>query len=107
MSDACTEVKATFLILQERIALLSIACREDTTKTRLDEKCEAARKLHDKCIDKLLCADEKQLLMLIADVQAANQQLRKSVEQMGNMSKVIDSIADALSFSEKLVKLVG
>lgn len=107
MSNVCTEVKATFLILQEQIALLEIACQDETERGKLNDKYEAARKLHDKCIDKMLHADEKQLQSLIEGVETANEQLKKSVQEMGNMSKVIDAITDALTFSEKLIKLIS
>jgi hypothetical protein len=107
MANALLDVQNTFTTLNANYNMLRAACQTDQQRTDLAAQYEAAETAYNKCVNKMLADDDAAVATLSTELKAANEQIVKSVQQMGNMSKVIDDITTAVTTGAKLAAMAG
>ena len=103
MANALTDVQNTFTTLDANFNLLHAACKTDTERTDLGVQYGRAMAAYQKCVNKFLSDDDPTIAALSAELKTANDKVAKAVAQMGNMSRVIDDITQAVNIGEKVV----
>jgi hypothetical protein len=106
MANALADVQNTFTSLDQNYNMLRAACQTDDDRKALDAKYEAAESNYDQCVDKMLADTDPQVATLLANLKPLNDQVAKAVTEMGNMSKVIDTVTQAVTLGSQLLKLV-
>jgi hypothetical protein len=107
MANALLDVQHTYTSLDAQYNMLRAACVDDDQRNALADQYAAAELAYDKCVGQMLEDDDAEVAALSTQLQAANAVVDKSVEQMGNMSKVIDNITNALTIGAQLAAKVG
>lgn len=106
MQTALAELEKCYFTLQSQIDTLSAACQTKDQKDALSTQYVKARQAYWSCVNKAFHDDDPQVASLAAQLDAANAKLKVAVQQMGNISKVIDGITQAVSIAASLSKMV-
>jgi hypothetical protein len=113
MANALLEVCTTFTTLDAQYNLLRAACKPGPDPDQpspdlvaLDEKYTTAQENCYAAADKVLQDDNEAVARISQDLQAVNTELGKAVTEMGDISKVLDTITQALAFGSQLLALV-
>jgi hypothetical protein len=107
VANALLEVQATFTSLDKRYTILRVACRTPGDRAALSTQYDDAETNYYACVNKTLEDDDSVVARLSTDLQAANMLVDRSVSQMGNMSKVIDNITQAVGLGAQLVAKIA
>ena len=106
MQSALQELETTYFTLQAQIGMLTAACTTEKQRSDLITKFVAARSNYWNCVNKAFHDDDPQVASLTTQLETANTQLNKLVQQMGNISKVIDGITQAVTVGASLAAKV-
>jgi hypothetical protein len=106
MQSALQELETTYFTLQGQIGMLTAACTTDQQRSDLIAEYVAARSNYWNCVNKAFHDDDPQVVSLTAQLDSANTQLKTLVQQMGNISKVIDGITQAVTVGASLAAKV-
>ncbi len=107
MANALDDVQATYTIVNEKYNLLRVACQTDAQRDALAAQYADAQTAYFACVGKMLSDDDAEIATLSQQLQAANTLVTQSVEEMGDMSTVIDQITQAVTLGAKLVTAAG
>lgn len=107
MANALAEVQDTFVSLNANYTMLRIACRNDTERHQLADRYTKAEAEYYACVNKILSDDDAEVASLCKELTDANKGIKNSVQLMGQISKVIDIIDDALNIGTQLLAKVG
>lgn len=107
MANALQGILDTFTSLDDNYALLLAACRTKAARDQLAAQYSAAEAAYQKAANQVLSDDEATVAVLNTQLTSVNKQLRKAVAEMGDMSKVIGQIAQALSLGAQLMAKAG
>ena len=107
MANSLADVQDTFTSLDAQYNTLRVACQTDEDLNALDAQYVQAQKNYWACVDQSLEDDDATVASLDKDLKADNEQIKKAVTFMGNMSKVIDVVTDAVKIGGSLMKLAG
>jgi hypothetical protein len=106
MANALLEVCTTFTTLDAQYNLLRAACKPGPDPDQpspdlvaLDEKYTTAQENCYAAADKVLQDDNEAVARISQDLQAV-------ITEMGDISKVLDTITQALAFGSQLLALV-
>ncbi len=102
MPGALSEVESTYFTLQAKIATLAEACQTPEQSAALTAQYEAAHDAFLACENKAFHDDDPEVATLTTQLNAANAEVKKAVQQMGEISKTIDIITDAVKISSSL-----
>jgi hypothetical protein len=102
MTNALQAVQATFLLIDAEYSLLRLACTSQQQRDALAAQYAAAEDAYEACIDKMLEEDNPDVAALSTQLNAANAQVKQSVAELGDMSKVIDHITTAVTLGAQL-----
>jgi hypothetical protein len=103
MANALSDVQNTFLNLDAKYNMLRAACKTDAERADLALQYSRAEAAYQKCVGQMLADDDPEVAVLSDELQKANAVVEKSVEQMGDMSKVINGIKTAIDIGSKIV----
>jgi len=106
MANALVDVQNTFLSLDENYNLLLAACQTDADRDALKARYAAAELNYDQSLDKMLSDNDANVAALLAQLKPLNDQVTQAVAEMGNISKVIDALTQAVTFGSKLLTMV-
>jgi cell fate (sporulation/competence/biofilm development) regulator YlbF (YheA/YmcA/DUF963 family) len=106
MANSLEDVRQTFVSLDQQYSMLRLACKTDDDRKALAAKYEQAQANYEAVGEKILSDDDIQVAALSAQLKAANKQVAKLVEQMGDISKVIDGITQAVTVGAQLLAKV-
>lgn len=107
MANALDQVQATFTSLDGSYNLLLAACTTPDQRTALENRYSDAQKAYQTCFGQILSDDDVQVAALCTQLQAANNEIRNAVAAMGDMSKVIDAITNAVKVGAQLCTAAG
>jgi hypothetical protein len=107
MPNALSDVQNTFTTLDAQYNMLRAACTTDADRNALAGKYATAQKNYQTCIGQMLSDDDAQVAALSAQLKAANTEVAKAVTEMGNMSKVLDNITQAITLGAQLITKAG
>lgn len=107
MNNALQSVQATFLLIDAQYNLLRLACTSQQQRDALAGQYAAAEDAYEACIDKALEDDNPAVAALRTQLDAANAQVKQSVAEMGDMSKVIDRITTAVTLGANLAAKIA
>jgi hypothetical protein len=103
MANALLEVIDTFKTLDAQYNLLRVACRTQADLDTLDAKYAAAEENCEKCTNEDLEDDDAEITQLCGELKTCNDELKKAVAEMGDMSKVLDNLTTALTVGSQLI----
>ena len=106
MSDSLQDVQDFFTDLDAKYNMLRAACKTDDDRTKLGVQYSRAEAAYQNCLNQQLVSDDPQVATLATEFTAASAVVKEAVKQMGDMSKVIDGITDAVDIAAKIVGVV-
>jgi len=106
MQDALAELETTYFTLQSKIGMLLAACQTQDQRDALTTKYVAARSAYWSCVNKAFHDDDPAVIALTTQLDKANDQLKKAVEQLGDIKTVIDTITQVVTIGASLAKMV-
>jgi uncharacterized protein involved in exopolysaccharide biosynthesis len=106
MQSPLQELEATYFTLQSQINTLSQSCQTQEQRDTLSAQYVKARQNYWACVNKAFHDDDPQVVSLTSQIDAANQQLSKDVQQMGDITKTINTIAGAVTLGGQLASKV-
>lgn len=106
MQSALQELETTYLTLQSQINMLSVACQTQEQRDALSTQYVQARNNYWACVNKAFHDDDPQVVNLTSQLNAANQELSKAVQQMGDITKTINDITNVVTQGAQLASKV-
>jgi hypothetical protein len=103
MANVLLDVVDTFDSLDQQYNLLRIACRTQSDVDALEAKYATAQENVEVCTNQLLEDDTAEIAALDKQLKDCNVELRKAVAKMGNMSKVLDNLTQAITLGAQLI----
>ncbi len=103
MANALLEVVDTFTALDAQYNMLWVACQTQADRDALDAKYAAAQENVETCTGKALEDDDAEVAQLSKELKTCNDELKKAVTEMGDMSKVLDNLTQALTIGAQLI----
>jgi NADH/NAD ratio-sensing transcriptional regulator Rex len=107
VANALDDVQATYSMVNQKYNLLRLACQNDTQRQLLGSQYANAQAAYLSCIGKMLADDDAAVALLSTQLKSANAVVAQSVTQMGDMSRVIDNITQAVTLGAQLVAAAG
>jgi chromosome segregation ATPase len=107
VANALEGILDTFTTLDDNYSLLRAACRTQAARDQLAAKYSAAEAAYQKAANQVLSDDEATVAVLNTQLTSVNKQIQQAVAEMGDMSKVIDHITQALSLGAQLLAKAG
>jgi predicted phage-related endonuclease len=105
--NALSEVEETFLALDAKYSVLYAACTSDAERGALQHRYAQAEAAYQSCVGKMLADDDAEIASLSARLTAVNNQIKQAETVMGDVSKVLGVIDEALSIGAQLLALAG
>ncbi|HEY0760713.1 MAG TPA: hypothetical protein VGD59_15805 [Acidisarcina sp.] len=102
MGDALSTIEALYFGLQQQVGMISLATTTQAEKDRFMTQYVAARTAYWACINKMFHDDDPQVATLTRQLKDATTQVSKAEAEMGNISKVIDNITQAVTIAAQL-----
>lgn len=106
MANALLDVLDTFLSLDKQYTVLRLACRTQADLDALDAEYVAAQKNFDDATDEELEDDDAAVAVLSQELKDCNAEVKQAETEMGNMSKVLDNLTEAVTIGSKLVAMI-
>jgi len=106
MPNALSVVQSTFTDLDAQYHQLLAACTSQQLSDDLAARYEKAENAYEACVDKMLQDDAPQVADLARQLEAFNTEIKHSVQEMGDMSRVLDHLDNAIAFGEKLAAMI-
>jgi len=103
MANALADVQTTFLNLDGQYNLLLAACPTQADRDALMERYSAAESAYDQCVGQLLEDDDAAVATLCTQLAAINKQVSALTTQMGDMSKVLALLDQALKLGQQVI----
>ncbi len=107
MANALAEVQETYLSLDKNYSLLLAACQTEAQREQLEAQYAQAQDAYEKCLGQMLDADTAEIADLTARLKVVNAQIAGALSVMGDMSKVLNVITQALTIGEELIAAAG
>jgi small-conductance mechanosensitive channel len=86
--------------------MLSAACQTQAQRDTLQTQYVQARQNYWACVNKAFHDDDPQVVALTTQLDTFNKQLTTAVQQMGDISNLLNQITEAVSTAASLAKLV-
>jgi hypothetical protein len=106
MQSPLQELESTYFTLQSQIDMLSQACQTQEQRDSLSAEYVKARQNYWACINKAFHDDDPQVVSLTSQIDAANQELSTSVQQMGDITKTLTDITNVVTIGAQLAAKV-
>src|SRR5580658_3076312 len=106
MQSALAELEENYLTLQSQIGMLLNACQTQDQRDALTAKLVAARSNYWNCVNKAFHDDDPTVVALTTQLDAANNQVKAAVQQLGDINKTIDTITQAVTIGASLAAKV-
>jgi hypothetical protein len=103
MANALLDVVDTFTSLDANYNELLLACRTQADRDALKAEYEAAEENVEACTNRELEDDDAEVAELCKDLKICNDEVKKAVAEMGDMSKVIDNLTEAITIGSQLI----
>jgi hypothetical protein len=97
MSETLQALQDTYEILSDQIDLLFVACQTQDQRDALKARYEQAQRNFFAARNKVFDENDAEVARLTASLGDANKKVRHLVQDMGNISKVIDGITVAVN----------
>ncbi len=107
MANALGDVQATFLNLDGQYNLLLAACRNQADRDALSMRYSAAQSAYQACVGQLLQDDDAAVAALCTQLTTVNKQVSALTTEMGDMSKVLTVLDQALKLGEQIMACVA
>ncbi|HEY1809690.1 MAG TPA: hypothetical protein VGG42_14080 [Acidobacteriaceae bacterium] len=107
MANALANVQATFLNLDGQYNLLLAACPTQADRDALSARYSAAQNAYEECADQLLEADDAALTALCTQLTTVNKQVSALTTEMGDMSKVLTVLDQALKLGQQIISCLA
>jgi hypothetical protein len=104
MANALLDIVDTFNALDAEYNLLRVACQTQADRDALAAKYAEAQENCEKCTNQCLEDDDAEIAGLDKELKGCNDQLKKAVTEMGNMSKVLDNLTQAVTIGAQLIE---
>jgi hypothetical protein len=102
MGDALSSLESYYISLQSQLDVLLAGCTTQQQRDSLMSQYIAARQNYWNCIHKMFHNDDPAVIALVTQLKAATEDVKKSVKEMGTISKVIDGITKAVSIGAQI-----
>ena len=106
MQSQLQELEQTYFTLQTQINTLGVACQTQPQRDALSTQYVKARENYWACANKAFHDDDPQVVKLTDQIHAANQQIANSVQQAGDIAKVIDDVTNLVTLGTQLASMV-
>jgi hypothetical protein len=107
MANALDDVQATFLNLDGQYNLLRVACRTQADRDALSARYAAAQSAYQKCVGQMLQDDDAAVAALCTQLTTINKQVSALTTEMGDMSKVLSVLDQALRLGQQVMACVA
>ncbi|MFZ0629671.1 MAG: hypothetical protein WA399_06090 [Acidobacteriaceae bacterium] len=107
MANALDGVQATFLNLDGQYNLLLAACRTQADRDALSARYSAAESAYQQCIGQMLEDDDATVGALCTQLAAINKHVSALTTEMGDMSKVLTVLDQALKLGQQVMACVA
>jgi ABC-type proline/glycine betaine transport system substrate-binding protein len=106
MQTALAELESTYLTLQSQIGMLLAACQTQDQRDALTSQYVAARSSYWTCVNKAFHDDDPTVIALTTQLDAANNQVKAAVQQLGDIATAIKTITQAVTVGASLAAKV-
>ena len=106
MANALEDVVDTFVTLDAQYAVLRLACKTHADRDALDARYATAQENNEECTDEELQDDDAEVAALSKKLKDCNEELKKAEVEMGNMSKVLDNLTEAVTIGSRLMAII-
>jgi len=103
MANALLDVVDTFTSLDAQYNMLRIACKTPADLVTLDARYATAQARIEFCTENELEDDDDEVAILDTQLKARNFELKKATTEMGDMSKVLNNLTEAVTIGGKLI----
>ncbi|HEX3661025.1 MAG TPA: hypothetical protein VHU89_06315 [Acidobacteriaceae bacterium] len=103
MANALDTVQATFLNLDGQYNLLLAACRTQADRDALSARYSAAETAFNQCVGQMLADDDPTVAALCTQLTTINNKVAALTTQMGDMSKVLTVLDQALKLGQQVM----
>jgi hypothetical protein len=102
MAETLQELQDTYETLSDQIDLLSAACHTQEQRDALTASYLLAQHNYLGARNKIFKENDAELERLTQELRKANKDIKRLVEQLGNISKVIDGITMAVNIGSSI-----
>ena len=102
MQGALDGLEKTYFTLQTQIEMLGAGCQTQEQRDALMRQYVLSRQNYWGCVNKAFHDEDPEVAKLTSQIEAGNQQLANSVEQMGDISKTIDTVTNVVTMGTAL-----
>lgn len=103
MANALETVQATFLALDGQYNLLLAACRTQADRAALMDRYASAEDAYQQCVGQILGDDDAAVSALCSQLSTINRQVSALTTEMGDMSKVLTVLDQALKLGQQVM----
>jgi len=107
MANTLIDVQATFLALDAEYHMLLVVCQTEEQRDALAAQYSAARQNYQNSLEATLADDDPQVAALAMQLKAANTLVVQSIEQLGDIARVIANIANAVSLGANVMAVTA
>jgi hypothetical protein len=107
VANALIDVQNTYLTLYASYDKMRGQCTTQEQMDSLDAQYEAAQKTYYATLNKTLEDDDAAIAVLSTNLQAVNKQVTTAVAVLGDMSKVIDLVTQAVTLGAQIAAAAG
>ncbi len=107
MANTLIDVQATFLALDAEYHMLLVVCQTEEQRDALAAQYSAARQNYQNSLEATLADDDPQVAALAMQLKDANTLVVQSIEQLGDIARVIANIANAVSLGANVMAVTA
>ena len=106
MANVLLDVVDTFNSLDTQYNMLRVACQTQADRDALEAKYGEAQDNAEDCTGQCLEDDDADIAALGKELRGCNDKLKNAEAEMGDMSKVLDNLTQALTIGSKFVGIL-
>ena len=106
MSPALGALEAIYFQAQQQLDVMLAACKTEDDRTKVKTAYVDARKNYFACINRAFHDDDPALEALVLQAQTSADEISKIAEQLGDITKVINTLTTAVTYGAKIAKMV-
>jgi hypothetical protein len=107
MGDALTSLEAQYIFLTNHLDEYLGACKKETDQNSIRSAYVDSRRNYWSCINKIFHDDDPRVAATVREVMTAQQSLEDSLEQLNNVTKIINIVTSAVKVGAQLASLAA
>lgn len=106
MSPALIELERIYFQAQQQLNMMLAACKTDDDRLKVRSAYIEARKNYFACVNRAFHDDDPVLEALVEQARTSADELSEIADQLGDITKVINTLTTAVTYGAKIAKMV-